>query len=106
MPVCHTIVFVQLASLYHVYLNVCEHGFVAFAVNTTLFVSLFELLTLLSVIPGSVHVAVLPTQVLAADCASRTFAYAVYVHGGVNVLVYVLVVVDNEVLHHASLYHP
>lgn len=76
------------------------------AVNVTGFVSLFELLTLLAVIPGSVHVAVLHTQVLAADCASHTFAYAVYVHGGVNVLTYVLVVVDNETLHHASLYHP
>lgn len=57
-------------------------------------------------IHGSVHVAVLHTQLLGQDCASRTFAYAVYVHGGVNVLTYVLVVVDNEALHHTSLYHP
>ena len=53
-----------------------------------------------------VHVAVLDGQFVDTHpLPSVTFIYAVYVHGSVNVLIYVLLVAHHIGVVHASLYH-
>jgi len=88
--VCPAIVVLQELSLYHWYVNVVPPGSLTSAVNVIVLHSFALHATSLAVGETFFHVAVFTALHVPLHCASVTFTYTLFVHGSVNVFLYVL----------------
>ena len=75
------------------------------AVKVTALALAAEALTAFAIGAAFAHIAVLEEQLLPNDWASQALAYLVTEVGQLLVYPYVLAAVDNDAVHHESLYH-